>query len=89
MWLAAQQPDWSPQEHARFPPAFKAAARTLLLAARHGARLGGGPDEQSPGEEGAEGALRQLGALPAKALLRVLGVAAYPLSAWATTQAGS
>ena len=39
LWLAAQRLPWSPEAHATFPPAFKEAARTLLLAAHRGATL--------------------------------------------------
>lgn len=41
-------------------------------------------DDQKAGEAGA---LWQLGALPPAALQRVLGLAAYPLSAWAQLDA--
>ena len=54
------------------PPVFKAAARTLLLAAHRGA--GGGAARQP--------ALQALGALPPAVLLDVLRLAAAPLTAW-------
>ena len=60
---------WSPETHARWPPCFKGAAATLLLAA-----------QRSSNTSGATGT--QLGVLPADLLLRVLSAAAYPLSAW-------
>lgn len=75
LWLAAQEPAWSPATHSRFLPSFQAAARTLLLAAKRGSCSALGSDSQT--------ALQQLGALPPAALQRVLGLAAYPLSAWA------
>lgn len=33
MWLALTRPPWRPVNHTRFPPAFRLAARQLLLAA--------------------------------------------------------
>jgi hypothetical protein len=59
---------WSPATHRLWPPAFKAAAHTLLLASGRSASDGEAPD--------------QLAALPADALLRVLELAAAPMSAW-------
>ena len=62
-WLrrAARREPWSPATHADFPPAYRRAARALLLAARRH---------------------KGLGSLPQGALQHVLGLAAYPLSAW-------
>jgi hypothetical protein len=36
LWAACCRQPWSLEAHASFHPAFKAAARTLLLVARHG-----------------------------------------------------
>ncbi|KAL4436554.1 hypothetical protein ABPG75_003693 [Micractinium tetrahymenae] len=74
LWMAIQHPDWSPAQHSRYPPAFKAAARTLLLAAQRGSG-------QRPAAS--------LGSLPVEVLLAILGVAAYPLSAWARLDAAA
>ncbi len=58
--------------HASFPPAFRQAARTLLLVAHRGASAAG---KSSAGAA-------QLARLPRELLLVVLAHAAYPLSAW-------
>ncbi|PSC73055.1 hypothetical protein C2E20_3598 [Micractinium conductrix] len=59
---------WSPATHRLWPPAFKAATRTLLLA---GARSSGSGRSGCP-----------LAALPGDELLRVVELAAAPMSAW-------
>lgn len=71
---------WSPATHARFPPAFQAAARTLLLAAQRGAALAATTSHAAAttSNVGTVGLSR----LPPDALQRILGLAAYPLSAW-------
>ncbi|KAL4431399.1 hypothetical protein ABPG75_006655 [Micractinium tetrahymenae] len=83
---------WSRAEHHRWPDAFKAATRTLLLA-------GSAAGEQPVAEAAAVGSKRRrrrvratgdgptvrggrLMVLPAGALLRVLQLAAAPMSAW-------
>ena len=73
LWLAAQRVPWSPASHASFPPAFREAARALLLAAH---RSASGAAPQPPGSAAS------LGTLPQPLLLGILGQAAYPLSAW-------
>lgn len=70
LWLALERPAWSPEQHRRFPPRFKRAVRTLLLASHRGRQPGGA--EQ-----------RHLAAVPNELLVRILGHMAYPLSAWA------
>lgn len=65
------------------PPAFKAAARTLLLAAHRGA----GSSSTAGGARTRRSAPRQqatqaLGALPPAVLQHVLGLAAAPVTAW-------
>ena len=63
---------WTPETHGDFPVAFRRAARAFLLCAEADARRGGGG--------GGEGL--SLGDLPREVLLRALGMAAVPLSAW-------
>lgn len=67
LWRAAERKPWSPATHAAFPPAFREAARALLLAAH-----------RAHGRDGAT----TLGVLPPALQLSILGQAAYPLSAW-------
>jgi hypothetical protein len=89
--MAANPVPWSPQQHARFPPAFRHAARALLLAAQRGGsspagQLGGAaarrqrriPSYRLPSAAGTVG----LAALPQELLLRIVGLAAYPRSSW-------
>ncbi|PRW44441.1 leucyl phenylalanyl-tRNA-- transferase [Chlorella sorokiniana] len=78
LWLAIQRPDWSPAQHHRFPPAFRAAARGLLLSSHRW-----GSASAAAGAEEAAGlpSSAHLGALPRDVLLKVLCMAAYPLSA--------
>ena len=71
LWLVAQRPPWSPANHGSFPPAFRAAGRTLLLAAH-----------RSTAEVAGPGGGASLGALPQPLLHAILARAAYPLSAW-------
>lgn len=59
--LALEHPPWSPQQHARFPPSFRRAVATVLLAAHRGC----------------------FSSLPGELLQQILGLAAWPLSAWA------
>ncbi|KAL4448278.1 hypothetical protein ABPG75_005497 [Micractinium tetrahymenae] len=72
LWLAVQRPAWSPTAHHRFLPRFKRVVRTLLLVAERQRRSGG---------SGSPGALN-LADLPPEVLLRICGLAAYPLSCW-------
>ena len=37
LWRAALHEPWTPATHSQFPPAFRAAARTLLLVTHRGA----------------------------------------------------
>ena len=60
------------------PPAFKAAARTLLLAAHRSAASAAGVGAPTP----KQCATSALGALPPAALLHVLRLAAALVSAW-------
>jgi hypothetical protein len=88
---------WSRATHHHWPDAFKAAARTLLLAgsrpsgAGRGACSGGGrllpavnsttDREESPAPAGDSSCLT-LAALPADALRLIVQLAAAPMSAW-------
>ncbi|GAB4813715.1 hypothetical protein N2152v2_000761 [Parachlorella kessleri] len=83
--IVLQQPAaWSTANHRDFPPAFQAAACTFLLVAaacrqhrlQHQEELGG------QASAGVRAAGCGLGDVPAPLLERVLGLAAYPLSAW-------
>jgi hypothetical protein len=64
---------WSPATHHRWPDSFKAAARVVLLA---GGRTGG----SGRGVRHAPAA--SLATLPADVLLRIVQLAAAPMSAW-------
>ena len=59
---------WCPASHRLWPDGFRAAAKTVLLAARRDSGAGGG----SCG----------LGVLPPDVLLKVLSLAAMPMSSW-------
>lgn len=63
--------------HRRFLPSFQAAARTLLLVAHHG------------GRRRSSRAAAGLASLPQGVLLHIVGLAAYPLSAWVALDACS
>ena len=76
--LALTQPSWAPHIHAQWPPRFKAAARWLLLAACHAVQPSGGGSGSSGGGGGDCAGLP----LSRDALLEVLALAAYPISAW-------
>ena len=84
--LAVEQPDWEPATHARFPPRFRQAVRELLLCVHRASKVvvegGAGGQGTGPGSSAALVLQRALGGLPSDPLLRVLGAAAYPLSAW-------
>lgn len=41
LWMLIEGEPWSPADHHHWPPAFRAAARTLLLAHRRGAPVQG------------------------------------------------
>ena len=88
---------WSPATHHRWPEAFKAAARTLLLAASSAGaqaaaeRHGGGAAAECAAKrrrrQRAAHSVRDergggLAALPGSALMRVLELAAMPVSDW-------
>jgi hypothetical protein len=64
---------WSPATHRRWPDGFQAAARDVLLA---GGRTGGS------GRGAHHAPAAGLAALPAEMLLRIVQLAAAPMSAW-------
>lgn len=78
LWRAAQRRPWTPDTHALFPPAFRAAVRTLLLVAHRGAQAPELPECKGGSSAGAT-CLAQLGP---ELLAAVAGAAAYPLSDW-------
>lgn len=59
---------WSPATHRLWPPKFKAALRTCLLAGQRPAS----PDSEACG----------LGALPPGVLLHIFHLAALPMTPW-------
>ncbi|PRW58322.1 cytochrome P450 [Chlorella sorokiniana] len=75
--LALEHPAWSPAQHARFLPSFQAATRTLLLVVHRTSR--------TASSSSSLGSL--LASLPLDLLLRIIGLAAYPLSTWAALDA--
>lgn len=91
--LAIEHPEWSPASHRRFPRSFRTAVPTLLLVAHCGGTCGTAAAEA----EGAVGSEQQvpadgavgLAALPADLLHRIIGLAAYPLSALAPLDAAA
>ena len=83
--LALQQPAWCRTNHCDFPPAFQAAVQALLLLAAGGARRRRHQQDEPQGQQAVAGVGQPgccLGDLPADVVERVLGLAAYPLSAW-------
>ncbi|KAL4433902.1 hypothetical protein ABPG75_000343 [Micractinium tetrahymenae] len=75
--ISGKRADWSPGLHRHMLPAFKSAVRTLLLIAQRAratsGRAGARPEEL---------ASAQLARLPQKFLLRIIGLAANPISCW-------
>jgi hypothetical protein len=84
---------WSPATHHHWPAAFKAMARTLLLArsATGGGSSGGSRHKRGKGR-GSDGRAKRpappaagpcrLAELPADVLLLIIQLAAAPMSAW-------
>lgn len=68
---------WSTATHRHWPDAFKAAARTLLLA---GSRTVGGRAGRRRQSRPVRAS--RFGALPADVLLRIVQLAAEPMHAW-------
>ena len=77
--FVARSGGWSPATHYHWPDAFKAATNTLLLAGSLTLGTGTGNVAAS---RGARPAPAGLAALPADVLLRILQLAAAPMSAW-------
>ena len=75
----ARRGAWSPATHCNWPDAFKAATNTLLLACCRTVGSGAGSVAAS---RGARPAPAGLASLPADVLLRILQLAAAPMSAW-------
>ena len=84
--LRLRQMAWSRATHRRFPPAFRAATRALLLAAHRGAAAARAPQPESKLHSASRHAptalLQLLGSLPEPALEAIVGAAASPLSVW-------
>lgn len=85
------RPPWSLASHHHFPPAFRDATRTVLLAARRrqrGAHAAGvasaAPTQPARCSHLGAGPASPdwLADLPGNALLVAIGLAAYPLSQW-------
>ena len=77
--FVARRGAWSPATHCNWPDAFKAATNTLLLACCRTVGSGAGSVAAS---RGARPAPAGLASLPADVLLRILQLAAAPMSAW-------
>ena len=91
LWRHVIGVPWCPAMHAAMPPAFKAAVRTLLLAAHGGAQRGAAPagsatagarTRRAAARQQAAHAVALLGALPRDVLLSIVRLAATPLTAW-------
>ncbi|GAB4813717.1 hypothetical protein N2152v2_000763 [Parachlorella kessleri] len=84
--VMVEQPAWSCLEHRKFPHAFQAAVRAFLLASATSARRRKQEQQQQELDGVARAEMEQAGCcladLPVPLLERVLGLAAYPLSAW-------
>ena len=82
LWLMVTGQPWSDEEHRHFPPAFKAAVRTLLLAHRRGSPVSRGVTRGAAKRVAVESRANPLVLLPPDVLLNIIGQAAFPLSAW-------
>lgn len=76
--LAAEHPGWEPDNHRRFPRAFRQATRTVLLIV---CRQRGG-DSSCDSRLGWASAKANVSSLPVELLHSILALAAYPLSDW-------
>ncbi|PRW45110.1 glycine oxidase isoform X1 isoform A [Chlorella sorokiniana] len=79
LWMLVEGEPWSPADHRYWPPAFKAAARTLLLAHRRGAPV---KRRSRASSSSSAAAPTPLSHLPHGFVLAVLAAAAFPLEAW-------
>lgn len=75
--LVMERPAWQPAMHAAFPTRFRQAVQALLLAAS-----GGGRGPRSSGSGPQQQAAAGIWALPSELLLKIVGLAAYPLTPW-------
>ncbi|KAI7837349.1 hypothetical protein COHA_008790 [Chlorella ohadii] len=82
LWMLIEGEPWSPADHRYWPPAFKAAVRTLLLAHRRGAPVKRGLDAPTAAPAAAELQATPLSPLPHTFVLAVIAAAAFPLNAW-------
>lgn len=91
MLMSSQMQQWSPAAHQHWPPEFKAAVPTLLLAARRGATVQRQQDGMHAGrrttpsrdaQKAAEQQPNLLSLVPPEFLMDVIRLAAFPLSAW-------
>ncbi|KAL4433227.1 hypothetical protein ABPG77_003275 [Micractinium sp. CCAP 211/92] len=89
--MTVDRPPWSLASHCQFPPAFREAARAVLLAARrrqrmsHAAALASASLSEPAScssVASVTAAPDWLADLPGNALLVAIGLAAYPLSQW-------
>ena len=84
--FVAKGGSWTPATHHHWPDAFKAAARTVLLAGSirgprpTGRTRSGRGFEEPAGVAGSH--TPGLGCLPREVLPRVIQLAAHPMSAW-------
>lgn len=72
---------WTPADHTHFPPALKAAVRTLLLAHRRGSPTAGATGVSAAAAE-AHLQSSLLSGVPVEFVLRVIAAAAFPLEPW-------
>lgn len=90
VWSAYQPEPWSPQNHHGHAPAFKRAVKALLLTA-HRRRPAPAPAQDEPRTRRQRAEMDAAGAsccqacladLDSLLLLKIVGCAAHPLSAW-------
>lgn len=78
LWMLIAGLPWSPADHRYFPPAFKAAVRTLLLV-HHRGTSGATP---SGGTGAPTGLYGLFGPAPPEVVKAVIREAAFPLRPW-------
>jgi hypothetical protein len=74
---------WSPTTHRHWPAALKTAARTLLLVVHRNSRSGAEVQGGASGATWHSASASCQATLPADVLLRIIQLAAEPLSYWA------
>lgn len=85
LWMMIQGLPWTPADQQHFPPAFRAAARTLLLAHRRGSptpRGGGGGQCAAPARLAPELQPNWLSLVPLEFVMAVIERMAWPLDPW-------